>query len=963
MSQPMKGLVRFIADLRNARERELEAKRVNQELANIRHNFKDSSLNGYQKKKYICKLIYIYILGYDINFGHLESISLISSNTYSEKQIGYLAISILLNENSEMMHLVINSIKKDLNAMNDYFTCLALNCIATVGGSAISDALSDDIFKLLISPTSQDFVRKKAALTILRLYRKDPKIIDPLRADRIVALIDSTSLGVATSVASLVCELVQDNPEQYKLAYSKVVRRLQNLIFENGCSEDYLYYNVPAPWFFVKLLRLLQFFSPSNDETLKQSLRKVITEIIQANSVQTKNIQQSNAQNAVLFEAINLAIHHDMDHSLMEQIVQILGHFLSSRETNTRYLALGAMANLASRYEQVPISQHLIIIIQSLRDRDISVRRKAIDLLYSICNANNVRTIVNELLKYLQAADFSIRGEMVIRIAVLVEKYATEYQWYVDISLKLLSIAGSHVSEEVWQRVVQIVVNNETLQSYSVKTILQYLKSSHCNENLIKVGGYLLGEYGHLIAEEPNSSPIEQFLALHDKFSTCSSFTKGLLLTTYIKFVNLFPEIRPQLIQVFEYNSKSIDSELQQRAYEYLNMTKDENTALLPVLWDEMPPFPERSSTLLTRVKTKRIGSSDNKIVWAPGSRRQRDSSGTGSENKSNVPPEISSAVMDSILPGFTGGAGLTATPTGAPGQAAPTTTMPVLKPLPPASRKASIVTKPSDFLTSGWEQNYRKLIIHPEGIFYEDSVIQIGLRSEYRRHLGCLILYFRNISGSSLQSLSVEINNPEEGNIQVSTKNFPDSTIKPESTTQQVIIIEAHKAFTESPTVKITYLAGSLQVLNLKLPVILEKFMDPADLSADNYFTKWNQIGAGELECQKVFKNRSLNTISNSSGNEHYFHNHQQQQQSHGPINDDKMMSSLNWSKIPDADKNSLNFVGAGIIHTSNGGNFGCLIRLEPKEDKSMYRVTVRATDSAISQILAKNVSTLYQI
>lgn len=917
MSQPMKGLVRFIADLRNARERELEAKRVNQELANIRHNFKDSNINGYQKKKYICKLIYIYILGYDINFGHLESISLINSNVYSEKQIGYLAISILLNENSDMINLIINSIKKDLNSMNDNFTCLALNCIATIGGSAISDALADDIFKLLISPTSHDFVRKKAALTVLRLYRRDRRIVDPLRADRIVALLDDPNLGVATSVASLVGELAQDQPEEYKLTYSKVVRRLQNLVFDQACPEDYIYYNVPVPWFFVKLLRLLQYYPPSNDETIKATLRKVITQVVQANSIPSKNIQQSNAQNAVLFEAINLAIHLDMDHTLMETIVKILGEFLTSRETNTRYLSLSAMANLAARYEQIPISQHLITIIQSLRDRDISVRRKSIDLLYSICNANNVRTIVNELLKYLQTADFSIRSEMVIRIAVLVEKYATEYQWYVDISLKLLSIAGSHVSDEVWQRVVQIVVNNENLQAYSVKNILNYLKSPSCNENMVKVGGYLLGEYGHLIAEEQGCSPIEQFLTLHDKFSSCTPFTKGLLLTTYIKFVNLFPEIKPQLIQVFEFNSNSIDSEIQQRAYEYLQMSKEENANILAVVWDEIPPFPERSSTMLTRLKTKKIGKAtgENKRVWAPGGRRQK---------------EVKNAVQN--------------TPSTALAPLTPTIfNNDTNKPTPPLSRKATTV-KQSDLLTSGWEQNYKKLLLHAEGIFYEDSIMQIGLRSDYRKNLGCVILYFRNVSGSPIQSLSVELTNPEEENVNVSTKNFPDSTVQANKTTQQVIIIDVHKPFLESPLVKITYMAGALQVLNLKLPVILEKFMDPADLSVEDYFMRWGQIGSGELEEQSIFKVHPRSKLNNTQ-------------------DDIRIVKAINWSTIPQADRNPLNLVSAGIIHTSGEKNFGCLMRLEPKEDKTQYRVTVRSTDGAISKILAKNLAMIYQI
>jgi hypothetical protein len=56
---------------------------------NIEHTlfFLEGSLNGYQKKKYVCKLLYMYILGWDIDFGHMEAVNLISSPKYSEKQI------------------------------------------------------------------------------------------------------------------------------------------------------------------------------------------------------------------------------------------------------------------------------------------------------------------------------------------------------------------------------------------------------------------------------------------------------------------------------------------------------------------------------------------------------------------------------------------------------------------------------------------------------------------------------------------------------------------------------------------------------------------------------------------------------------------------------------------------------------------------------------------------------------
>lgn len=83
----MRGLNVFISDLRTCRTREQESLRINKELANIRSKFKDINLGGYQKKKYVAKLAFMFILGHDIDFGHSEAISLISCSTYSEKSI------------------------------------------------------------------------------------------------------------------------------------------------------------------------------------------------------------------------------------------------------------------------------------------------------------------------------------------------------------------------------------------------------------------------------------------------------------------------------------------------------------------------------------------------------------------------------------------------------------------------------------------------------------------------------------------------------------------------------------------------------------------------------------------------------------------------------------------------------------------------------------------------------------
>jgi AP-2 complex subunit alpha len=98
------------------------------------------------------QLLYIYILGWNVDFGHLEAVNLISATKYSEKQIGYLAVTLFLHEEHELIHLVVNSIRKDLLDHNELNNCLALHAIANVGGKELGEALSAEVHRLLISP-------------------------------------------------------------------------------------------------------------------------------------------------------------------------------------------------------------------------------------------------------------------------------------------------------------------------------------------------------------------------------------------------------------------------------------------------------------------------------------------------------------------------------------------------------------------------------------------------------------------------------------------------------------------------------------------------------------------------------------------------------------------------------------------------------------------------------------------
>lgn len=67
------------------------------------------------------------------------------------------------------------------------------------------------------------------------------------------------------------------------------------------------------------------------------------------------------------------------------------------------------------------------------------------------------------------------------------------------------------------------------------------------------------------------------------QYHLCSPMTRALLLSTYVKFVNLFPEIKGMIQNVFNQDSniRSADAELQQRASEYLQLSNIVTTDVL----------------------------------------------------------------------------------------------------------------------------------------------------------------------------------------------------------------------------------------------------------------------------------------------------------------------------------------------------------------------------------------------
>uniref|UniRef100_A0A673XPF4 AP-2 complex subunit alpha n=1 Tax=Salmo trutta TaxID=8032 RepID=A0A673XPF4_SALTR len=937
----MRGLAVFISDIRNCKSKEAEIKRINKELANIRSKFKgDKALDGYSKKKYVCKLLFIFLLGHDIDFGHMEAVNLLSSNKYTEKQIGYLFISVLVNSNSDLISLINNAIKNDLSSRNPTFMNLALHCIANVGSREMAEAFAAEVPCILVAGDTMDSVKQSAALCLLRLNRTSPDLVAMGEwTTRVVHLLNDQHLGVVTAATSLITTLAQKSPEDFKTSVSLAVARLSRIVSSASTDlQDYTYYFVAAPWLSVKLLRLLQCYPPPEDGAIRGRLTECLETIL--NKAQeppkSKKVQHSNAKNAVLFEAISLIIHHDSEPTLLVRACNQLGQFLQHRETNLRYLALESMCTLASsEFSHEAVKTHIETVINALKsERDVSVRQRAVDLLYAMCDRSNAKQIVAEMLSYLETADYSIREEIVLKVAILAEKYAVDYTWYVDTILNLIRFAGDYVSDEVWYRVIQIVINRDEVQGYAAKTVFEALQAPACHENLVKVGGYILGEFGNLIAGDSRSSPLIQFDLLHSKFHLCSVPTRALLLSAYIKFINLFPEVKGTIQEVLRSDSqlRNADVELQQRAVEYLRLSCIASTDILATVLEEMPPFPERESSILAKLKRKK--GPGNLHPDLDENRKERSVNGGTADHSSTTsnakvllllcvvyllePPipllsgvyiSYFSVLVFSALFSVTLLSSLSSPLLFVGDLLAPASTAPppTGHPKIPDMRCLPLAPFPSRFVCKN------------NGVLYENQLLQIGLKSEFRQNLGRMYVFFGNKTSTQFMNFAASV-------VCQDTLQPADPTVDGGAQLQQILNIEC-RCFTPVSTHRY---GGTLQNIAVKLPITLNKFFQPTEMTSQNFFQRWKQLGAPQQEVQTIFKARhSMDT----------------------EVTKAKIMG-FGAALLDGVDPNPSNFVGAGVIHTKTT-QVGCLLRLEPNTQAQMYRLTLRTSRDTVSQRL----------
>ncbi|GFY61810.1 hypothetical protein TNIN_260921 [Trichonephila inaurata madagascariensis] len=611
MPTPMR-LRDLIRQIRAARTAADERAVVQKECAYIRSLFREED-NTWRCRN-VAKLLYIHMLGYQAHFGQLECLKLIASPRFTDKRIGYLGSMLLLDERQDVHLLITNSLKNDLNSQTQFVIGLALCTLGVICSPEMSRDLAGEVEKLL--KTSNAYVRKKAALCAFRIIKKVPELMEMfIPATR--SLLSEKNHGVLITAVVLITEMCEKSPDalhHFKKLVSNLVRVLKNLIMA-GYSPEHDVCGVSDPFLQVKILRLLRLLG-KNDPDASETMNDILAQVA------TNTETSKNVGNAILYETVLSIMDIKSESGLRVLGVNILGRFLLNTDKNIRYVALNTLlCTVQADYNAV--QRHRSTIVECLKDPDVSIRKRAMELCFALVNTSNIRSITKELLIFLEKGDPEFKSQCSSNLFISAEMYSPSKRWHIDTMIRVLTLAGNYVIDDVVGNLIQLISETSSLHTYTVQQLWKQLTGDlAAKQPLVQVASWCIGEFGDLLnsSEGQDASPVEvtpdDILDLFEKVTVnihMTLTTKEYAVTAIMKLSVRYPDLAPRIKGFLDIFGTNVNVELQQRAIEFSSLFRKFDH-LRPSLLERMPAMENRNSRE-TVVQNGEVGEEDVSAV------------------------------------------------------------------------------------------------------------------------------------------------------------------------------------------------------------------------------------------------------------------------------------------------------------------------------------------------------------
>ena len=225
----MQSLFDFISSVRLAGTIEEEKMLISNETARIRAALRDSSKSSYDVAIMLAKLIFVTMTGASTMWAQMDAIQLMSAEQFSHKLIGYMCLSLILDESNDLSVLVTQTLLRDLASSDCNVQCLALSFIANLGSQEICRSVASEVQKLLKNSMSR--IVKFAGMATVRIIRLNPDLSDSY-ANSVQPLLNNSNHGIVIAGINMVITMIEINGKmatiwkQFSGPFTKIVKNL-----------------------------------------------------------------------------------------------------------------------------------------------------------------------------------------------------------------------------------------------------------------------------------------------------------------------------------------------------------------------------------------------------------------------------------------------------------------------------------------------------------------------------------------------------------------------------------------------------------------------------------------------------------------------------------------------------------------------------------------------------------------
>ncbi|KAK8480693.1 hypothetical protein V6N13_036132 [Hibiscus sabdariffa] len=567
-SKEFLDLVKSIGEARSKAE---EDRIVLSEIETLKRRISEPDIPKRKMKEYILRLVYIEMLGHDASFGYIHAVKMTHDDSLLVKRTGYLAVTLFLNEDHDLIILIVNTIQKDLKSDNYLVVCAALNAVCKLINEETIPAVLPQVVELLGHP--KEAVRKKAIMALHRFYQKSPSSVSHLISNFRKRLCDNDP-GVMGATLCPLFDLIAQDVNSYKDLVISFVSILKQ-VAERRLSKAYDYHQMPAPFIQIKLLKILALLG-SGDKQASETMYTVVGDIFK------KCDSSSNIGNAVLYECICCVSSIYPNTKLLDSAADAISRFLKSDSHNLKYMGIDALGRLIKISPEIA-EQHQLAVIDCLEDPDDTLKRKTFELLYKMTKSTNVEVIVDRMIGYMISInDNHYKTEIASRCVELAEQFAPSNQWFIQTMNKVFEHAGDLVNIKIAHNLMRLIAEgfgedddnaDSKLRSSAVESYLHILGEPKLPSVFLQVICWVLGEYGTADGMFSASDVTGKLCDVAEAYSS-NETVKAYAVTALMKIyafeiaagrkVDMLPECQSLMEELLASHS----TDLQQRAYE-----------------------------------------------------------------------------------------------------------------------------------------------------------------------------------------------------------------------------------------------------------------------------------------------------------------------------------------------------------------------------------------------------------